>query len=38
MKDGFQKKFSNGDILALMDDYEFVDKDKYGLVCVDDAD
>lgn len=38
MKDNFQKKFSNGDILALADDYEGIDKDKYGLVCVDDAD
>ena len=38
MKDGFNKKFSNGDILALADDYEGIDKDKYGLVCVDNAD
>ena len=37
MKDNFGKKFSNGDILALVDDYDRVDKDKYGLVCVDDA-
>ena len=37
MKDGFRKKFSNGDILALADDYEGIDKDKFGLVCVDDA-
>ena len=37
MKDNFHKKFSDGDILALADDYEGVDKDKYGLVCVDDA-
>ena len=29
MKDNFQKKFSNGDILALADDYEGIDKDKY---------
>ena len=34
---GFDKKFGNGDILSLVDDYEGVDKDKYGLVCVDDA-
>ena len=34
MKDGFRKKFSNGDILALADDYEGIDKDKHGLVCV----
>ena len=38
MKDGFQKKFSNGDILALADDYVGIDKDKYGLVCVVDTD
>ena len=34
MKDNFHKKFSNGDILALADDYEGIDKNKYGLVCV----
>lgn len=34
---GFDKKFGNGDILSLVDDYEGIDKDKYGLVCVDDA-
>jgi hypothetical protein len=38
MKDGFQKKFSNGDILALSDDYEGIDKGKYGVVCVVDTD
>ena len=38
MKDNFHKKFSNGDILALADDYDGIDKDKYGVVCVDDAD
>ena len=37
MKDGFNKKFSNGDILALADDYDGIDKNKYGVVCVDDA-
>ena len=37
MKDNFHKKFSNGDILALVDDYEGIDKNKYGVVCVDDA-
>ena len=37
MKDKFHKKFSNGDILALADDYEGIDKDKYGLVRVNDA-
>lgn len=35
---GFDKKFGNGDILALADDYEGIDKDKYGMVCVYDAD
>lgn len=34
MKDGFRKKFSNGDIFALADDFDGIDKDKYGLVCV----
>ena len=34
---GFNKKFADGDILALADDYERIDKDKYGLICVDDA-
>ena len=38
MRDNFHKKFSNGDILALADDYEGIDKDKYGVVCVVDAD
>lgn len=38
MKDGFQKKFSNGDILALVDGYEGIDEDKYGLVRVIDVD
>lgn len=37
MKDGFHKKFSNGEILALSDDYEGIDKNKYGVVCVVDA-
>ena len=37
MKDGFHKKFSNGEILALADDYEGIDKGKYGVVCVVDA-
>ena len=37
MKDGFHKKFSNGDILALADDYVGIDKNKYGVVCVVDA-
>lgn len=37
MKDGFHKKFSNGDILALADDYEGIDKNKYAVVCVDEA-
>ena len=35
---GFDKKFSNGDILALADDYDGIDKDKYGMVCVVDVD
>ena len=38
MKNGFHKKFSNGDILALADDYEDIDKGKYGVVCVVDTD
>lgn len=38
MKDGFHKKFSNGDILALADDYEGIDRNKYAVVCVDDTD
>ena len=38
MRDNFHKKFSNGDILALADDYEGIDKDKYGVVCVVNAD
>ena len=38
MKDGFHKKFSNGDILALADDYDGIDKGKYGVVCVTDTD
>lgn len=38
MRDNFHKKFSNGDILALADDYEGIDKDKYGVVRVVNAD
>ena len=38
MKDYFHKKFSNGDILALADDYKDIDKDRYGIICVDEAD
>lgn len=38
MRDNFHKKFSNGDILALADDYEGIDKGKYGVVCVVNAD
>ena len=34
MADAFEKKFANGDILALADDYVGIDKDKMGLVRV----